>query len=132
MIISRFLRDNLPIKLLALALAAALWLMASGARQEEREIMVPVALQNIPAGLAVENRIPPGIRVMVSGPRFSLRVTQWERKTITLDLSGLGEGISTFGGLDRHLNIPPGISVSRIYPSTIEVRLASLKKKRKR
>ncbi len=132
MIMSRFLRDNLPIKLLALALAAALWLMASGARQEEREFLVPLVLQNIPAGLAVENRIPPEIRVMVSGPRFSLRGIQWERRTILLDLSGLGEGVSTFGGLDRHLMIPPGISVSRVYPSTIEVRLTRLKKKGKR
>jgi len=131
MIMSRFLRDNLPIKLLALALAAALWLMASGARQEERELLVPLVLQNIPAGLAVENRIPPEIRVMVSGPRFSLRGIQWERRTILLDLSGLGEGISTFGGLDRHLKIPPGISVSRVYPSTIEVRLTRVKKKGK-
>lgn len=132
MITSRFISDNLPIKLLALALAAALWLTASGARQEEREILVPLALRNIPAGLTVENRIPPEIRVMLSGPRFSLRVIQWESKAIALDLGGLGEGTCTFGGLDRRLKIPPGISVSRVYPSTIEVRLTRVKKKGKR
>ena len=41
-----------PSRLLALALAVSLWLMASAAKQEERDISLPLAVMNMPPGLA--------------------------------------------------------------------------------
>jgi hypothetical protein len=123
MIARQSFTGNLPIKLLALTLAAALWLMASGTRQEEMDISIPVAVLNIPAGLAVESRIPREIRIIIAGPTFTLRGVPVERTPIPLDLQGLGEGTVSFSGMEKRLRLPPGISVLRVYPARIELKL---------
>jgi hypothetical protein len=123
MIAWQSLTGNLPIKLLALALAVALWLMASEAKQEEMELALPIITLNRPAGLAVQSRIPPDIRVTVAGPKFSLRQIHPERTSIHLDLKGVGEGTVTFGAMEKRLRLPQGISVLRVYPANIEVKL---------
>jgi hypothetical protein len=114
---------NLPIKALALALAVFLWLMASTAKQEERDISLPLAVMNMPAGLAVESQIPREIRITVAGPKLSLRGVHEERTPVLLDLKGLGEGTVTFSGMEKRLRLPPGISVLRVYPANIDLKL---------
>jgi hypothetical protein len=114
---------NLPIKALALALAVSLWLMASGAKQEERDISLPLAVMNMPAGLAAGSQIPREIRVTVAGPKFSLQRVHGERIPVRLDLKGLGEGTVTFSGMEKRLRLPPGISVLRVYPANIDLKL---------
>jgi hypothetical protein len=123
MIERQSLTGNLPIKLLALALAVALWLMASEAKQGEMDLSIPVAIRNMPAGLTVQNRIPPEIRVTVVGPRFSLQRVHPEQTPLPLDMTGVGEGTVTFSAMDKRLRLPQGISVLRVYPSDIELKL---------
>ncbi|NMC75015.1 MAG: hypothetical protein GYA56_11780 [Geobacteraceae bacterium] len=114
---------NLPIKLLALALAVALWLMASEAKQVEMELSLPVVLRNRPPGLAVLGAIPPDVRVTVAGRKFSIRRVRTERAPVELDLKGLGEGTVSFASMDKRLRLPPGVSTLRVFPATIEVKL---------
>jgi len=123
MIARQPLIGNLPIKALALALAVSLWLMASAAKQEERDISLPLTVTNMPPGLAVESRIPREIRITVAGPKFSLRKVHGESLPIHLDLKGLGEGTVTFSGMEKRLRLPPGISVLRVYPANINLKL---------
>lgn len=115
--------ENLPIKALALALAVSLWLMASAAKQEEREISLPLAVTNMPAGLAVGSQIPREVRFTVAGPKFSLQGVRGERTPVLLDLKGLGEGTVTFSGMEMRLRLPPGTSVLRVYPANIDLKL---------
>lgn len=114
---------NIPIKALALALAVSLWLMASAAKQEEREISLPLAITNTPAGLAVGGQIPREVRFTVAGPKFSLQGFHGERTPVLLDLKGLGEGTVTFSGMEKRLRLPPGISLLRVYPANIDLKL---------
>jgi hypothetical protein len=114
---------NLPIKLLALALAVALWLMASEAKQEAIDLSIPVVITNMPAGFTVESRTPPKIRVTVAGPKYSLRRIHPEQTAVPLDLKGLGEGAVIFSGMEQRLRLPQGISVLRVFPSNIELKL---------
>jgi hypothetical protein len=114
---------NLPLKALALALAVLLWLMASAAKQEERNISLPLAVMNMPPGLAIGSRIPREIRITVAGPKFTLRGVHGERTPVLLDLKGLGEGTVTFSGMEKRLRLPPGISVLRVYPANIDLKL---------
>ncbi|MRR53700.1 MAG: YbbR-like domain-containing protein [Deltaproteobacteria bacterium] len=123
MIFWRMLVNNLSLKLLALLLAIALWLLATGAKDSERDISIPLALRNLPAGLSVAGTLPDTVEVTVSGPRIRLLGLRTEELSLSLDLRNLREGTVTFSGMEKRLRIPPGITVMRIYPAVVDVTL---------
>ncbi len=123
MIFWRLLVNNLSLKLLALLLAVSLWLLATGAKDSERDLSIPLALRNLPAGLSVAGPLPDTVEVTVSGPRIRLLGLRSEELSLSLDLRNLREGTVTFSGMEKRLRIPPGITVMRIYPAVIDVKL---------
>jgi len=123
MIMWQDLTGNLPIKLLALVLAVALWLLANGAREAEKDLLVPVLVKNLPRDLTVACGLPRSIAVTVSGPKYRLLGLHPENMAVPLDLKDLGEGTALFGGMDKRLSLPPGVTVMRVYPAAVEVRL---------
>lgn len=123
MIFWRVLVNNLSLKLLALLLATALWLLATGAKDSERDLSLPLTLRNLPAGFSLAGQLPDTIEVTVSGPRIRLLGLRTEELSLSLDLRNLGEGTVTFSGMEKRLRIPPGITVMRIYPSVVDVTL---------
>ncbi|MGA7826819.1 MAG: CdaR family protein [Geobacteraceae bacterium] len=123
MMLWKVLTNNLSLKLLALLLAVALWLLASGAKDSEREFSIPLSLRNLPAGLAVAGSVPEAVDVTVAGPKLRLLGLRSEEMSLPLDLKNLREGTVTFSGMEKRLRIPPGITVMRIYPSDIDLKL---------
>ncbi|MHC1697435.1 MAG: CdaR family protein [Geobacteraceae bacterium] len=123
MIFWRMLVNNLSLKLLALLLAVSLWLLATGAKDSERDFSIPLTLRNLPAGLAVADPLPETVEVTVSGPKIRLLGLRAEAMSLALDLRNLREGTVTFSGMEKRLRIPPGITVMRLYPSVIDVKL---------
>lgn len=119
----QLLTDKLPIKLLSLVLAAALWLLATGAKEEYMDVSVPVVLRNQPQGLALAGDVPRRIDVTIAGPRLRLLGLHPEKMSLEFDLRNLGEGAVTFGGIEKRLRIPTGLTVMRIYPSVLELKL---------
>jgi len=114
---------NLPLKLLSLALAAALWLLATGSKVEVVDLSVPVVLRNVPSGLAVGGHDPGRVHVAVAGPRLRLLGLRPREVSLELDLKNLGEGTATFGGIEKRLRVPAGVEVLRVYPAVVEIRL---------
>ncbi|MDD2338580.1 MAG: CdaR family protein [Geobacteraceae bacterium] len=123
MMIWQALVNNLPLKLLSLLLAAALWVLATGAKDSERDISIPLSIGNLPAGLSVASPLPGTVDVTVAGPKIRLLGLRPEEMSLSLDLSNLHEGTVTFSGMEKRLRIPPGITVMRLYPSAIDVKL---------
>lgn len=123
MMIRQLLGNNLSMKLLSLLLAVALWVLAAGAKESERDISLPLSIRNLPAGLSVHGAVPGSVEVTVSGPKFRLLGLRPEKMSLSLDLQNLQEGTVTFSGMEKRLRIPPGITVLRLYPSVIDVKL---------
>jgi len=119
----QLLADKLPIKLLSLALATALWLLATGAKDGSLDVSVPVVLRNPPPGLALAGDAPRRVDVTIAGPRLRLLGLHPERMSLELDLANLGEGAVTFSALEKRLRIPTGLTIMRIYPSVLEFKL---------
>ncbi|MDD2319204.1 MAG: CdaR family protein [Geobacteraceae bacterium] len=117
------LGKNLSLKLLALTLAVALWMLATGAKDAKRDISVPLLLQNLPAGLSIAGPLPGAIDVTIAGPKIRLLGLRSEELSLSLDLSNLRAGTVTFSGMEKRLRLPPGITVMRVFPSVIEVKL---------
>jgi YbbR domain-containing protein len=123
MMLWKVLINNLSLKLLALLLAVALWLLATGAKDSERDLSIPLTLRNLPAGLSVANSLPEAVEVTVVGPKLRLLGLRSEEMSLPLDLRNLREGTVTFSGMEKRFRIPPGITVVRIFPSVIELKL---------
>lgn len=129
MMIWQALVNNLPLKLLSLLLAVALWVLATGAKDSERDISVPLSIGNLPAGLSVASSLPGTVDVTVAGPKIRLLGLRPEEMSLSLDLSNLHEGTVTFSGMEKRLRIPPGITVMRLYPSAIDVKLVRTRRR---
>lgn len=123
MTIRQALTGNLHLKLLSLALAAALWLLATGSKEEVVDVSVPVLLRNVPPGLVAAGKVPDRINVAVAGPRLRLLGLRPRAVSLELDLENLGEGTATFGGIEKRLRVPAGVEVLRVYPTVVEIRL---------
>lgn len=115
---------NWDLQLLSLVLAVIVWCGVTGGRTAEVELTVPLELGAFPPGLSAVGRVPSEAAVTVSGPTILLLKLRSEKIIIPLDARGAGEGSILFTGLDKRLKLPRGVTVTRIYPAAVEVRLA--------
>ena len=104
-------------------------MLATGAKDSERDISIPLAIRNLPAGLSVAGPLPGTVEVTVAGPKIRLLGLRSEEMSLSLDLRNLHEGTVTFSGMEKRLRIPPGIIVMRLYPSVIDVKLVRTKRR---
>lgn len=125
----KLLTQNWALKMISLILAVMLWLFIMGERRLEMSYRVPLEMQNLPSGLMVANEIPGMVDVRVSGPRTLLMQISQNDISITVDLSGLRPGLTSFRRLDERLNLPSGLRVTRLSPSFVDVRLERIQQK---
>jgi YbbR domain-containing protein len=113
--------SNLGLKVLALIIAVGLWL--AGQRDIERSIEVPVEVRNLPAGLMLMDNRVDFVVLRLSGPRRLVSTFDAETLKLGLDLSAAKPGPASFPLSSSSLNIPRGVTVSRITPPLINLRI---------
>ena len=114
------LRENLLYKLLALAFALALHFYVAGQSNpaSSRTLLVPLAAQNVPAGLLWDERAAPHVAVTVSGPADDLsRLTAGE-VTAFVDLKGAHAGKNP--GLLVQTSLAPESGAVSIAPGDVQ------------
>ncbi len=121
---------NWTLKLLSLVFALILWMFIMGERHLEVGYTVPLELQNIPKELIVASQVPSLIDVRISGPRTLLMKVSPGDISITVDLSDLKPGLTSFKRLEERLNLPSGMRVTRVSPSFVDIRLDRRREKR--
>ncbi|TLM66406.1 MAG: hypothetical protein FDZ69_06220 [Deltaproteobacteria bacterium] len=121
--ILRFFSENLALKLLSLAFAVVLWFFVMGEQRHEVSHVVMVEYRNLPKGLVIAGEVPEAVAVSLSGPRALLVHMEPDDLSLPLDLAGLKPGMTSFRRLEEHLKAPGGVVVTRISPSSIDVRL---------
>jgi YbbR domain-containing protein len=119
--------SNLGLKVLALIIAVGLWL--AGQRDIERSVEVPVEIRNVPAGLMVMDNRVDFVVLRLSGPRTLVSTFDAETLKLALDLSSAKPGPGTFPLSSNSLNIPRGVTVSRITPPVINLRVEPVLKR---
>ncbi len=124
------LTKNWTLKLLSLVFAMILWMFIMGERHLEVGYTVPLELQKIPKDLIISNQVPSLIDVRISGPRTLLMKVSPNDISITVDLSDLKPGLTTFKRLEERLNLPSGMRVTRVSPSFVDIRLDRRKEKK--
>jgi len=102
---------NLPLKLLSLALAVAIWTSVGGDVSTEILVSVPVEFRNVPAGVHYRAE-PSRVELRVRGPRWMVRQAAETDFSVPVDLSGITEPG------ERVIPLLPGNAIA---PSSVEV-----------
>lgn len=115
---------NLLVKFLALFLAVVLCLFVWLETGAEEDVVLPLRLVNLPAGLRVQAPGPVAITLRLSGARIMLLRQRWQGQPLTLDLNGAKPGILSLAGLERQLHLAPGVKVLWLQPANLQLTLA--------
>ena len=125
----RLLTDNLPLKLISLAFAIVLWFFVMGERRHEVSHIVPITYKGVPDGLIIANQVPGSAEVAISGPRALLSHLAVGDMAIVVNLAGVEAGVTSFKRLEESLQIPAGLTVTRISPAYVDVKLERIRDK---
>src|SRR5215468_4235136 len=119
---------NPGMKLLALAIAVAMWFSFSWQRRErlsERSYRIPLSVANIPSRTLIATPLPPGVDVRLRGPFTALRQLDPQKLEAVLDLTNAGRGPRTYRLTADDVNTPPEVEVIALAPDSITVALES-------
>ena len=117
-------RSDLPLALLALAVAVALLLVVRGEKRVTLAYTVAVQAA-VPAGLHPEGPLPAEATVSVSGPWSRLRTLDpGAVGPLRLDLSRATPGVATWYVKPEALRLPRGVRVEAVHPAqgTVDLR----------
>jgi diadenylate cyclase len=111
-------------KLAAAGIAAVLWAMSVlGTGATVRTISVPVEFSGVPAGLEISAQSALRLEVQMRGTSWLLASAGLTGMVARFNLGTAREGLATLKVGPDNLDLPPGVSVDRIRPDTISVRL---------
>ncbi len=125
----RRLRKNLGLKAVALVLSVLLWWIVGGERNALVGFAVPLEIRNIPAGMALTNKVDRQVDVRIAGPSTLISGLEQKEISVEVDLSGAKAGKEVIPLTERSVKIPAGFRVERVYPGSIEVVLEKLVRK---
>ena len=112
---------NLAAKLLAIVLAAVLWVYVMNEQNPPVEVAltVPLEVRNVAEGFLVADA-PEMIRIKVRGPRNVIAALQAQEVKSFIDLKGLNEGRHS---VKVNAVMPPNLELAEISPDKVPLRL---------
>ena len=119
--------SNFGLKVLALVIALGLWL--GGHRDIERAVEVPVEFRHIPSDLMVMDNRVDYVVLRLNGPRTPVSTIDSDDLKLSLDLAEARSGAASYPLGATSFKIPRGVTVSRITPPVIHLRLEPVMKK---
>lgn len=114
---------NIGLKVLAVALAALLWLTVSGEHVVERSLRVPLEFRNIPAGLEIVGDPPASVDVRVHGSSGLLSRLDPGEVVVVLDLQSARPGSRLFHLRSDEVKAPFGVQIAQVVPPTLPLEL---------
>ena len=115
--------QNLPLKLVSLALATVLWFMIAGEKTSEMGLSVPVELKNFPKDLELTGDAVNAVEVRLRASPSIIQSLGPQDVSAFVDLSGVVEGEHIVNLTADSIRIPFGVKVVRINPSTLTLNL---------
>jgi hypothetical protein len=125
----RFLRGDLALRLVSLALAAGLWFVIAGRQTAERGLSVPVELRNVPRELELTGDAVNAVDVRVRASPGLIDSLDPRKVLATIDLAGAQEGERIVQLTPDRIQVPFGFRVVKITPSLLTLNLESTRRK---
>ncbi|HEX7152792.1 MAG TPA: CdaR family protein [Thermoanaerobaculia bacterium] len=124
---------NLGLKLVALFLAAILWIFVSAPRRErtsERTFAAPVSLVSVPPKFLITTPVPETVDVRLRGRVSELRGVSSQNLEVPVDLSWLAAaGEVTITLRPQAINVPPDVEVFAIEPNKFRFRVEEVRQR---
>lgn len=112
---------------LSVVLAVLLWfLFAYRPDTVYRMFDVPIELQNLPPTWSLVEPTPSEVRVTLTGSELAFQNLDPSTLAISLDLTGVEEGPNEFVIGDDDLELPSGLQLYQVEPSTVQIRAQPL------
>ncbi len=115
--------------LISLLLAVVLWYNVGGEQTVDTSVMIPVEVINLPRQLVISNQFKKEIEVTVNGPRTLILEMENQQISRQIDLSQATPGTTVVTNDVSSIDLPRGIDVLRIQPSSIILSLDTLVQK---
>src|SRR5579872_4165243 len=122
----KLLTRNLGWKLLSLAIAVALWIIAAREPEVATSLSVPIEFKNIPDDLDMGGTLPDRVRLEVRGSSVRLSRDNLADAAVILDLSDAHPGGRTYTIGPSNVSLPFGVTFYRAVPSQITLRFDQL------
>ncbi|MCC6639619.1 MAG: DNA integrity scanning protein DisA nucleotide-binding domain protein [Deltaproteobacteria bacterium] len=118
----RGLRQHWVERIAAVVLTAGLWAaFVPGSQVLEEELTVPIRVENVPAGFALDRTDPTEARIELSGTRRDFFLLDPRSVEVRIDASAIGMGRRSFE-LDREdIEMPAGFSLVAVRPSRVRL-----------
>ena len=118
----RGLRQHWVERIAAVVLAAGLWAaFVPGAQVLEQSLTVPIQVENVPPGFALDRIDPTEAQIKLSGTRRDFFLLDPRSVEVRIDGSPIGTGRRSFE-LDREdLEMPAGFSLVDVKPSRVRL-----------
>jgi len=118
----QLLKRNIGWKLLALAMAVALWIAVAREPEVATTLSVPIEFKNIPEDLDIGYNVPERVRLELRGPSGRLSRDNLTDVAVILDLANANAGERTYNIRPSNINLPTGVNFYRAVPSQITLR----------
>jgi len=120
----KYVFNNLPFKLVALAVAILLWWAVGRDVAIEIPMTIPLEFQNAPGNLEISSDYPFQVQVTLRGPERFLQSMRPSQVHAVLDLDGAMPGERTFDLTPRQVEVPRNVKVVQVVPSQFHISFA--------
>jgi YbbR domain-containing protein len=119
----KFITKNPTLKIISLILAVILWVFVKSKSGGEVGLVVPLEFYRVPSNVIVTQVSDEAINVRVNGSFMQLERLPSREIRARIDLSRARPGTNSFDILPDNFNIPRGLKVTQISPSSVKVEL---------
>jgi YbbR domain-containing protein len=117
----KYVLQNLPFKLVSLAIAILLWWAVGRDQPIDIPMTVPLEFQNAPASLDINSDYPFETRVTLRGPERVLHELNPSEVHAVLDLQDATPGERTYDLGHRDIHVPRNVQVVQIVPAQFHI-----------
>ncbi len=123
-------RENGRLKALSVVAAILLWLVVVGPQRSELGMSIPIQYTNLPPNMEITGTWMDRVDVRLRGSESGLANLRPGSVRAVVKLTNVAPGLNFFRISNKHLLVPPGVTISEIKPSdlSLTIEAASLKR----
>jgi hypothetical protein len=126
----KYILDNWKLKLLSVALATMLWFVVYLIGETKKEISVPVSIVNLSRNYVIMKTDNAKVAIALNGRVSVLKDIKESDVKVSLSMSNIQEGENVFNISKSNVQIPRGVQIGDIRPSSIKIDIDKIVEKK--